>query len=209
MKSSIYFIIISFISFATIPLLAQETLDNRNVWVGGQSGYVVFGELAPLKGQSTFNVIVDMQIPQMGVTYEPDSVYVEKRVTEWNAERPGKGDKWLSYWNDSKDHFKAVFIAGMNEKLSKEGIQIGLDDFNSEYTMILKTKHMMEFMNAIFIIPDIYIVKTEQTSDTVAHVRCPVNNSALGSQYCVGTYEQAYYTTGALFGRYLRKTLYK
>jgi hypothetical protein len=197
-----------FILFAP-GLIAQEEPDKRNVWTGGQSGYVVYGSLAELKGQTTFNILVNPVIPQMGAAYEPDSVYVAKRVSEWNAERKGKGDQWLSYWNDSKANFKPVFIAGMNEKLSKAGVVIGPDDFDSEYTMILQTKHMMEFMGAIYVVQDIYVVKTEEYSDTVAHVRCPVNTSNMGGEYSSSNYEMAYFTTGAKFGKYLSKTVFK
>lgn len=190
-------------------LAAQETPDTRNVWTGGQSGYVVFGDLAPMIGQKTFNVVVDPFIPQMGATYQPDSVYVAKRVNEWNAERKGKGDQWLSYWNKAKTNFKPAFIDGMNAKLAKANIVIGKDDYYAEYTMLLKTRHMMEFMGSIYVIQDIYVLNTEEQTDTVAHIRCPVNAGTMGREYFTSSFEMAYYTTGVMFGRYLYKALYK
>jgi hypothetical protein len=199
---------ISFILFNTY-ILAQETPDHRNVWSGGQSGYVVFGDMAPLLGQQTFYVLVDPYIPQMGAAYQPDSVYVATRVNEWNAEKEGKGDQWLSYWNDAKNNFQPAFVNGMNVKLAKAGIKIGMEDSGAEYTLLLKTKHMMEFMGSIYVVQDIYFLRTENPGDTVAHVRCPVNAGTMGREYCRSNYEMAYYTTGVMFGRYLYKVLYK
>jgi hypothetical protein len=209
MKSSIIWAALALMLFVATQLKSQDTIDHRNLWTGGQKGHVVFGDLTPLKGQTTFNIIVDPHVEKMGAAEEPDSVYIAKRVAEWNADKKGKGDVWLSSWKNSSANFKPVFIAGMNRQLVKCGVTIGLDDSMAEYTFIVYTRSLMDFMNRTFIILDVKVVLTTDPDVQIAFIRCPVNNSALGDEYCTSEYEKAYYSGGYLLGRFLRKGVFK
>lgn len=161
---NLIFIAISLSALVSMRLTAQEIPDNRNVWTGGQSGYIVTGDLSVLRNVKTFNIIITPGVKKMGASEVPDSVYVATRVQEWNAEKPGKGGY---------------------------------------------TRNLMEFMSLTYIILDIDVVKTEEPEVINAKVRCPVNNSSMASEHFTGDFERAHYGAGVLFGRYLKKTVYK
>ena len=209
MKTYFLFGIIGLFAFIPYRLISQEQPDKRNVWTGGQKGYVVTGDLTMLKGQKTFNIIINPRIQKMGAAEEPDSVYISKRVKEWNEDKAGKGDNWLYEWKATKKNFKPAFIEGLNKKLSKYGVKVGPHDDWADYTFMIYTKNLMEFMNKIYVILDIDVVQTEDPTVKLASIRCPVNNSILQSEQFTSKYERAYYGAGYLFGRYLSKNVYK
>lgn len=209
MKSLILLIIVILFTLISFCLPAQEEPDKRNLWTGGQKGYVVTGDLTVIKNEKTFNVIINPRIQKMGVSEEPDTVYVAKRVKEWNDEKAGTGDQWLNEWELAKKNFKPALIEGMNDRLSKIGVNIGPDDTSSAYTFIIYTKYLMEFMNKIFIILDVDIVKTTDPNIKIASIRCPVNNSVLESKQITVTTEHAFYNAGRMFGKYLIKNIYQ
>ena len=102
MKNLFIAIALSLLITGTFNLQAQQTPDNRNIRDGSKRSHEVFGDLSPLKNQNTFNIIVVPHIEKMGVAEQPDSVYIATRISEWNAEEPGKGDQWLITWNDAR-----------------------------------------------------------------------------------------------------------
>jgi hypothetical protein len=207
MKSKNVWIACIVLVFLSSQLLSQEVPDKRNVWSGGQKGYVITGDLSVVKGQKTFFVVMDPHIKKMGAKEEPDSIYISKRVKEFNDAKPGKGDQWLKEWNDSKKNFKAAFIEGFNSKLVNKGINVGLNDTSAEYTFIVSTKTLMEFMGTMFIILDMDVVKT-QDHTKVASIRFPVNNNKYKSKLSKGANERAYFTAGVLFGKYCSKNVF-
>ena len=208
MKSSkICFVTFLFVVLA-LQLSAQEEPDKRNVWTGGQKGYVVSGDLTVLEGQKTFNIIMDPHIKKMGAKEEPDTVYIKKKVQELNDKKAGNGDKWLEEWNAAKKNFKAAFIEGFNAKVASKGVNVGLQDTLAEYTFIVYTRNLMEFWGAIYIILDMDVVKTNDPHAKIASIKFPVNNSNLKSKQFKGMNERAYYGAGNLFGKYCSKNVF-
>jgi hypothetical protein len=191
--------------FGANRIQSQLTPDDRNIRTGTKRNYEVFGDLSPLENQKTFHVVVMPHIEKMGVAELPDSVYIATRVSEWNAEEPGNGDRWLSTWNDARVNFKPMFIAGMNESLMKSGVDIGPDDSWAEYTLTVITRHLMEWWTDVYVILDVRVTKTSEPENEIALIRCPVNYGARGGDYTESKYEQAYYTAGFLLGKYLVK----
>lgn len=208
MKSLLIAIAVPLLISGTVQLFAQQTPDTRNVWTGGQRGHLVFGDLTPLSNQKTFNVVVIPHVEKMGAAEQPDSVYIATRVSEWNAEKPGKGDRWLDSWKRAQVNFKSAFIAGMNAKLAKATVNIKPDDSWADYSFIVSTRQLLEFWNKIYVILDVQVVMTAEPENEVAFIRCPVNNSALGGAYFTSEFEKAYYSAGYLLGKYLRKAIY-
>ncbi|MCX6334668.1 MAG: hypothetical protein NT092_10245 [Bacteroidia bacterium] len=208
MKSLNIYIACIILFLFSLQLFSQEEPDKRNVWSGGQKGYVITGDLSVVKDQKTFNIIVDPHIKKMGAKEEPDSVYIPKRVKEFNAEIAGKGDQWLEKWNESQKNFKAAFIEGFNSKLKSKGINVGLNDTMAEYTFIIYTKNHMEFMGGVYIIVDMDVVKTSDPNTKVASIRCPLNNSNLKSKQFKGQSERAYFGAGVLFSKYCIKNIF-
>jgi hypothetical protein len=205
----IYFLFVSTSLFiCSLQLFGQEPPDNRNVWAGGQKGYVITGDLSVLKGQKTFSVIVDPHVKKMGVKEMPDSIYLPIRVKELNDEKAGQGDKWLAEWNEAKKNFTAAFIEGFNSKLKSKGVVVGLNDSFAEYTFIIYTRNLMRFMSNMYIIIDMNVVKTKDPGTIVAKIRFPVNNSVLKSKQFKGENERAYFGAGYLFSKYCVKNVF-
>ena len=209
MKSLIITVGLPLLIIGTFNLQAQQTPDNRNIRTGAKRNYEVFGDLSPLKNQKTINVLLTPHIEKMGVAEQPDSVYIATRISEWNADEPGKGDQWLITWNDARANFKSAFIAGMNEGLAKSGVGIGPGDSWAEYTFTVNTRHLMEWWSDVYIIIDVRVMKTSEPEKEIALIRCPVNYGSRGNDYTKSKYEKAYYTTGYLLGIYLTKEVYK
>ena len=203
MKNLFIAIALPLLMTGTFNLQAQQTPDKRNIRDGSKRNHEVFGDLSPLKSQKTFNVIVMPHVEKMGYAEQPDSVYIATRISEWNAEEPGKGDQWLNTWNKARANFKSAFIAGMNEGLTKSGIHLGPDDSWAEYTLTVYTRHLMEFWNEVYVILDVQVIKTSAPENEVALIRCPVNYSARGGDFTESKYEKAYYTAGYLLGKFL------
>ncbi len=193
----------------TCQVYAQQTPDNRNIRSGTKRNYEVFGDLSPLKNQKILNVIIMPHIEKMGVAEHPDSVYIATRISEWNVEEPGKGDQWFSTWNDARANFQPIFNAGMNEGLIKSGIAIGSNDPGAEYTLIVYTRHLMEWWSDVYVILDVQITKTAKPDNEIALIRCPVNYGARGGDLTKDKYEKAYYTAGFLLGKYLEKEIFR
>jgi hypothetical protein len=208
MKSLFITLGVSLLITGTYNLQAQLTPDKRNVRTGTKRNYEVFGDLSPLKNQKTFNVIVTPHVEKMGAAEQPDSVYIATRISDWNAQEPGKGDQWLNTWNDARANFKPAFVAGMNEGLSKSCIAIGLNDSQAEYTLTIYTRHLMEWWSDVYVILDVRVIKTSEPENEVALIRCPVNYGARGGDFTESKYAKAYYTAGYLLGKYLEKEIY-
>ncbi len=189
-------------------LYSQEQPDKRNIWTGGQKGYVITGDLSVIKGQKTFNVVLDPHIKRMGLAEAPDSIYMPKKVSELNEKNPGSGDKWLQEYVNARVNFKAAFIEGFNSRLKDKGVQVGPNDTAADYSFYISTKALSEFMGDIYIILDINVVKTADTSQIVAAIRCPLNNSKLKSKLYKSKYERAYFGAGVLFGKYCFKNIF-
>jgi hypothetical protein len=209
MKSLFIIVAVLILIIGTNRITAQQTPDNRNIRTGTKRNYEVFGDLSPLKNQRTFNVIVRPKVEKMGVAGQPDSVYIATRVSEWNAEEPGNGDRWLRTWNDARANFKSMFITGMNESLMKSGFDIGPGDSLAEYTLTVNTRHLMEWWSDVYVILDVQVTKTSEPENMIALIRCPVNYGARGGDYTESKYEKAYYTAGFLLGNYLEKEIFR
>jgi hypothetical protein len=209
MRNFKFWIISGMLVVFSIHLFGQEEPpDKRNVWTGGQKGYVVSGDLSVLKNQKTFNIILDSHIKKMGAKEEPDSIYIPKRVKDLNDKKAGKGDQWLAEWNESKKNFKPAFIEGFNKSVLKKGVIVGLRDTLAEYTFIIYSKTLMEFMGDMYLIVDMDVVKTSNPGDKIASIRFPLNNSGLKSKQFKGANERAYYGAGVLFGKYCYKEVF-
>jgi len=208
MKKMNFSLLVIFLVILSVKSFCQEQPDKRNIWTGGQKGYVITGDLTVIKGQTTFAINIDPHVKRMGLAEAPDSVYIPKKVQELNDGRPGSGDKWLKEWQDAQINFKAAFIEGFNARLVSKGVKVGPDDSMADYTFNISTKALSEFMGDIYVIVDIDVVKTADQSTNVVSIRCPLNNSNMKSKLYKTKYERAYLGAGSLFGKYCYKNIF-
>jgi hypothetical protein len=96
---------------------------------------ILDGNLKDLKGQTKMNVVYDYS--NMGVgSYAKEEDYIAKKVKEYNAKEPGRGDDWAKKWEgDRKNRFEPSFVELFNKKSS---IIIG-DFADAKYTMKVRT----------------------------------------------------------------------
>lgn len=123
MKKSIILMI-----FVSLVFLAQA-----------QKIKLVSGNLTFLKGEKAINLQYYYDNVKVGDMDE--SKYIKKKVTEYNAKEPGKGDKWLENWkNDRKTRYEPKFEELFNKYLEEVNTKAKEGDATAQYTLLIKTK---------------------------------------------------------------------
>jgi hypothetical protein len=97
------------------------------------------GDLGFLRGQKLLNLEYDYSNMAVGkFTKEKD--YVDKKVTEYNENEPGRGDKWRESWiGDRSGRFEPRFEETFVYYLEDAGVSARRNLNDAKYTMILKT----------------------------------------------------------------------
>ena len=86
--------------------------------------FKVKGNLNFLKNESEIGVIFTENGLRIGKMTEAD--YINKKVSEYNVKRAGRGDKWLAAWqNDKETRFYPKFIELFNKRLKNKRLTIG------------------------------------------------------------------------------------
>ncbi len=100
---------------------------------------LVSGNLTFLKGEKAINLQYYYDNVKVGDMDE--SNYIKKKVTEYNAKEPGKGDKWLENWkNDRKTRYEPKFEELFNKYLEEVNTKAKEGDATAQYTLLIKTK---------------------------------------------------------------------
>lgn len=94
------------------------------------------GDLTFLKSQKNLNLEYDYS--EMGVgKFKTEEEYVNTKVKEYNADEPGRGDKWKESWEGSRDR---VYHPKFEELFNKySGLTASRNNENADYTLIVKT----------------------------------------------------------------------
>jgi len=97
------------------------------------------GSLDFLKDQKFLMIKYDYADMAVG-KYDKEADYVNKKVAEYNEDEPGRGDEWKEKWiGDRKENFQPKFEELLNKYLEPEGLYVGKENEDAEYTLILKT----------------------------------------------------------------------
>ena len=99
------------------------------------------GDLSVLKGQKSVATRIDYE--GMQVSDLSEKAFLEERRANFNAEKPGDGDKFCENWEAAKKPNDGKFVKRFNEhftKASKEKVSAGSNDGN--YLIILKPTSM-------------------------------------------------------------------
>lgn len=94
------------------------------------------GDLSSLKSEKKIQLIFDYSNFRVGDMSEAD--YVAKRVNEYNAKEPGKGEEWKKGWEGArKSRFQPKFTELFNEQL--EGKMVASENADdAKYTLVVK-----------------------------------------------------------------------
>ena len=162
----------SLVSLVATPalLLTLGTLQAMDV-------KVVSGDLGVLKGQGIIKVEYTYDNLQVGKMSEEE--YTKKKVADYNAKVPGKGDRWLESWKGDRarvyeNKFEDLFNRMLHER--KVDMKLSPDAKDAKYTLILKTSFMEPGYNVwisrgnAYIDADAEIVETANRDKVVAKV---------------------------------------
>lgn len=128
MKKGLLFFALLILS-VTISLKGQE--DTQVL--------LVSGELTPLKGEKSLNVVFSYDNMVVGIL-PSESAYIDKKVKEHNDAFPGKGDKWLAEWNSNKSTlWEPGFLIPFNKAIKKYGVVAEKNATAAKYTMLVST----------------------------------------------------------------------
>jgi len=118
---------------------ALTTMIGCSVGYGGiiklRSGTVDF-----LKGETRVNVEYSYDGMAVG-KFAREQDYLDKKVADYNAKEPGKGDRWRQNWvNDRALRFQPKFEELINHHLAARKTSLQFGSFkDAKYTLILRT----------------------------------------------------------------------
>jgi hypothetical protein len=173
------------------------------------------GSFKAMSGQPEVNVVYKFDDMMVGTgkraTKETD--YVAKKVSEYNAKEPGRGDKWQKSWNaDRESRFPGKFEALFNKMLKKEGIGIVSGADKAKLTLEVHTT-MTEpgfSIPMIMTVPaaiDLTITLYETGSDKPLgqmHLMGAPGNAFYGAAWDTGNrIQESYAKAGKSFGKWL------
>lgn len=128
----------------------------------GQKIKVLEGDLSILKGQDIVNISYDYENLSVA-KFENEEDYIAKKVAEYNADEPGRGDKWQEAWiGDRVGRYQPQFELLINKHLEKANIYVG-NEKKAKYTMIVHTTFVEPGFN-------IYVSKKPAMVDLVIDV---------------------------------------
>jgi hypothetical protein len=119
-------------TFLLVCLIAAVTAGY------GQKIKQISGDLSQLKGQKTLNLQYSYDGLLVGDMNEVE--YINQKVKKYNADEPGKGDKWKEAWvNDRKTRYQPKFEELFNKYLEEIGMVAKEGATDARYSIVIKT----------------------------------------------------------------------
>ena len=191
--------------FLILPLSAQDMK-------------VKSGSLDFLKGQKTLNV--EYVYDGLTVGNGTEQAYIEKKVAEFNAKEPGKGEKWLENWKaDRTKRYQPKFEELLNKQFTERKVDLKAGQYaDAKYTLVLKTLNLEPGWNAFVsrapaqISTEAKFVETKDRSKELAVIsmlKAP-GRDAMGYDFDPGyRLQEGYAKTGKELGAFLCKKALK
>lgn len=192
-------------------LLVPALLTGLSFSASAQSMALKSGSLDFLKGQKTINVMYAYD--NMGVGKGTEDDYVNEKVTKYNKDEPGKGDKWKAAWLSARTRqYQPMFEELLNKELEDAGAKAG-NYPTAPYTLILKTTFTEPGFNVgVMRMPaytnsEAVFVKTGTTAEeAVVTMRKAPGRDAMGFDYDAGArISESYAKSGKSLGKFLVK----
>lgn len=185
---------------STVIAFLAFSLFSTNVFA--QKARITSGNIDAVKPEK--NISIRFSYDDMKVGKITEAEYVDRKVKENNADKPGKGDKWLEKWNgDRTEVYEPAFIKYF-KKASKSEISP-----NAKFTLIFHTNIFEPGFNSLverkkgFIEASVKIVETANPANVIAEIECDkINSVSLTETYTVASrLEVCYATAGAIIGK--------
>ena len=181
------------------------------IYACGSNITVQQGSFNFLKGVTKLKVEYNYNGMKVGKLTEDQ--YTKKKVEDYNADEPGKGNKWLLNWkNDRHDRYQPKFEELVNKYLEgKASVSQSYND--AKYTMIVKTVRTEPGFNAAIVRSDalvdavIMFVETDNPSNVLAQLEIDDNHggAAFGFDFDAGLrIQESYSKCGKVLGDFLK-----
>jgi hypothetical protein len=192
-------------------LLAPVLLVGLSLSASAQKMELKSGKLDFLKGQKTINVVYVYD--NMGVGKGTEADYVNEKVSKYNKDEPGKGDKWKAGWLSARTRqYQPMFEELLNKQLGEKGVKVG--NFpDAPYTLVLKTTFTEPGFNVgVMRMPaytnsEAVFVKTGTTTEeaVITMMKAP-GRDAMGYDFDAGArISEAYAKSGKSLGSFIIK----
>ncbi|MCQ2193754.1 MAG: hypothetical protein MJZ28_02260 [Paludibacteraceae bacterium] len=123
----------------------------------------VEGDLKCLKGQEA--VATKFTYNNMTVGKMTEQAYVDKKVSEYNEKKAGRGDEWFAMWESDKEKVYPVTFSELFEKHSK----IKTNNLEAQkYTLEVNTDFFEPGFNIGIVRQDAYVSVTVKVYETAA-----------------------------------------
>jgi len=107
--------------------------------INAQKMVLQSGSLDFLKDQQTILVKYDYSNLAVG-KFDKEDDYIEKKVSDYNKDEAGKGDKWKEAWfNARSQRFAPKFEELFNDYLKPKNLQCDQAAANAKYEMLIHT----------------------------------------------------------------------
>lgn len=186
-------------NFSLIIALLLSTFSINSF---AQKARITSGNIDAVKAEKNISIIFNYDNMKVGKISEAE--YVERKVKENNADKPGKGDNWLSKWKgDRSEVYEPAFIKYFTKASKIEVVP------NAKYTLIFQTTTFEPGFNSLverkpgFIESAVKIVETQNPSNVIATIDCGklVSRSVVETYTVAARLEICYATAGNIIGK--------
>ena len=186
--------------------------------VSAQKITVKSGDLATIKGETSFNIEYDYSSMTVG-KFDKEEDYVNGKVKKYNEKTPGSGDKWQKSWvSDRESRYEPKFEKLINKYLEKQGVTIGSENKDAKYTIILHTTFTEPGFNIYIhrkpalINVEMNIVETANPSNIIVSIISKKNTGTSMGMNDMDTgvrLTESYAKCGKELGKFLMKKVWK
>lgn len=171
------------------------------------------GDIESLKNITEYDIEFVFEGMAVG-KFDVEKDYTDKKVTEYNKKKEGKGDKWLEGWkSDREKRYVPKFLQLINENAKNK---FKVEDNDTDYVMVVKTIFTEPGFNIGIMRKDASInleiiikKKGEEGAIVTFTLDKAPGRGGMGYDFDAGyRIEQAYAKAGKSFGKYLRKKSY-
>lgn len=167
-----------------------------------------------LKGETSFSIKFEYDDMIVGKKLTEEE-YVTKKVTEYNKDEAGKGDKWKEGWLGARDErYEPKFESLINKSMEKIGMT-ATEGGDAKYMLIVKTIYTEPGFNVGVMKKPAYInfvfifIDTESGEEVANYTLSKVPGSqAMGYDFDAGSrIAECYAKGGKMLGSYIYKYL--
>jgi hypothetical protein len=120
-------------------LIALVQILILGMCIDAQKIVLKSGSFDFLKDQQTILVKYDYSNLSVG-KFDKEDDYIAKKVTDYNKDEAGKGDKWKEAWfNDRSARFEPKFEELFNDYMKPKNLQCDQAAANAKYEMLIHT----------------------------------------------------------------------